>query len=195
MWALWRNNVATLLRHHFFHMIRCAYIVCMFPPNLKQIGQKTWLQEPKNRQNGRYDVITSRRCYVMTFFTHGTMRLYRAHVSTKFEANRSKNMAKGPKKPPKMTFLRHNVATLLRHDVFFTWCDAPMPYACFHQIWSKSVKKCAHSGQNKFSRRHDVMTSRRHENFRPPTPPAQVISMLCPSLKKIRWVTTENIKL
>ena len=93
--------------------------MCMFPPNLKQIGQKIWLQEPKNRQNGRYDVITSRRCYVMTFFTHGTMRLYRAHVSTKFEANRSKNMATGAEKPPKMTFLRHNVATLLRHDGFF----------------------------------------------------------------------------
>ena len=42
-----------------------------------------------------------------------------------------------------------------------------MPYACFHQIWSKSVKKCAHSGQNKFSRRHsqrhDVVTSRKFQ--------------------------------
>ena len=28
----------------------------------------------------------------MTFFSHCTMRLYHAHVSTKFEANRSKNM-------------------------------------------------------------------------------------------------------
>ena len=125
--TLWRNNVVTLLHHD------------MFPPNLKQIGQKTWLQGPKNRQKWRFYVITSRRCYVMTFF--------------------------------------------------FTWYEAPMPYACFHQIWSKSVKKCAHSGQNKFSRRHDVMTSLRSENFRPPMPPAQFIPMLCPSLKKIGWET------
>ena len=144
--TLWRHNVATLLRHDVnFYMEQSAYAICMFPPNLKQIGRKTWLQGPKNRQKRRYDVITSRRCYVMTFF--------------------------------------------------FTWYNAPMPYTCFHQIWSKSVKKCAHSGQNKFSWRHDVMTSWRRENFRPPITPAQVISMMCPSLKKIGWETSENISL
>ena len=91
-WTFWRNNVATSLRHDdSSHIKRCGYIVCMFPPNLKQIDQKTWLRGPKNRQNGRYDAITSRRFYVMTFFSHDTMRLYHLHVSTKFEANRSKN--------------------------------------------------------------------------------------------------------
>ena len=67
-WTFWRNNVATSLRHDdSSHIKRCGYIVCMFPPNLKQIDQKTWLRGPKNRQNGRYDAITSRRFYVMTF--------------------------------------------------------------------------------------------------------------------------------
>ena len=39
------------------------------------------------------------------------------HVSTKFEANRSINTVAVAKKPLKWTFLRDNVATLLRHDV------------------------------------------------------------------------------
>ena len=62
----------------------------------------------------RRDVVTSWR-----LFPHGTMRIYHVHVSTKFEANRSKNTATVAQKPPKWTFLRHNVTTLLRHDVFF----------------------------------------------------------------------------
>ena len=78
-------------------MIRCGYAIPMFPPNLKQIGQETRPQWPKNRQNWRYDVITSQRRYVMA--------------------------------------------------LFFKWFDATMQYPCFHQIWSKSVKKHGHSGR------------------------------------------------
>ena len=61
-----RHNVATSLRHNVrSHMVRCAYDMSMSPPNLKLIGQKTRSQWPKNRQNGRFYAITSRRRYVM----------------------------------------------------------------------------------------------------------------------------------
>ena len=53
-----QNEVAELRHEVFCHILRCGYTVCIFPLNLMQIGQKTWLQGPKNRQNGRYDVKT-----------------------------------------------------------------------------------------------------------------------------------------
>ena len=43
-----RHNVTRLLRHDvFFHMMRCAYTMHMSVPNMKQIGQKTRPQWPK----------------------------------------------------------------------------------------------------------------------------------------------------
>ena len=69
-WTFLRNNVATLLRHDVvFHMVQCVYTMSMYVPNLKRIGRKTRPQWPKNRQNGRFYAITSRRCYVMTSFS------------------------------------------------------------------------------------------------------------------------------
>ena len=65
--AFLRQNVATSLHHDVrSHMVRCVYIMSMSPPNLKPMGRKTRSQWPKNRHNGRFCVITSRRRYVMT---------------------------------------------------------------------------------------------------------------------------------
>ena len=63
------HTVATSLRHDIRSpMVRCPYAMSMSPPNLKLSGQKTRSQGPKNHQNGRFCVITSRRRYVMTLF-------------------------------------------------------------------------------------------------------------------------------
>ena len=68
---IWRYCVITSRRRYimtsfFIWFIWCDYAIPIFPPNLKQIRQETRPQWPKNRQNLRYDVITSRRRYVMT---------------------------------------------------------------------------------------------------------------------------------
>ena len=117
-WTFLRHNIATSLCHDvFFHMLRCAYTMSMFPPNMKQISRKTRPQWPKNHQNGRFYVITSRRRYVMTFF----FTCCNAPIPCPcFHQVWSKSVEKhghsGPK-TPKWTFLRHNVATFLRHNV------------------------------------------------------------------------------
>ena len=114
------------------------------------------------------DVITSERGDVVTslrFFAHGAMRLYRVHVCTKFEANRSKNTATVAQKPPKWTFLRHNVATSLRHDVFFHMlrCAYTMSMSVpnLKQIGWKTRPQCSRNPQMAQNWRFYVITSRR----------------------------------
>ena len=67
-----RKYVFTHHRHdvvmswqNFYTILFDYYTICMFPPNIEQIGQKTWLQGPKNRPKSRYDVLVSWRFYVM----------------------------------------------------------------------------------------------------------------------------------
>ena len=100
-------------------------------------------------------------------FLHVTMCLYHVHVSTKFEANRSKNTVTVAQNSPKWTFLRHYVATSLRHDVFFTWYNVPIPCPCFHQIWSKYIglKTRPQWPKKPQNGRFYVITSWRHDVF------------------------------
>ena len=115
------------------------------------------------------DVITSERGVVVTssrLFAHGAMRLYRVHVCTKFEANRSKNTATVAQNGPKWTFLRHYVATSLRHDVFFHMLrcaySMSMPVPNFKQIRRKTRPQWPRNPQNgSRNGRFYVITSRR----------------------------------
>ena len=119
--TLWCNNVTTSLRlGDSFHILRRAYAIRGFLPNLKQTGRKTWLKGPKHRQKMTLwrNNVTTLLCHG-SFFTHDTMWLCHTHISTKFEANWSRNVATGAKLPPKMTLWRNNVTTLLRHGDFF----------------------------------------------------------------------------
>ena len=90
------------------------------------------------------------------------MCIYRVHVSTKFEANRSKNTATVAQKPPKWTFLRRNVATLLRHDVFLHMIQCAYTMSMYppnlKQIGRKTRPQWPKTPQNG---RFYVITSRR----------------------------------
>ena len=131
-----RDNVATLLSHSvFFLMVRCAYTVSMSVLNLKQISRKTRPQWLKTAQNGRSYVITSRRRYVMTSFSIWYDAIMPCSCLYQiWSKSVEKHGHSGPKTArngPKWTFLRHNVATSLRHDVFFhrVRCAYTMPMA------------------------------------------------------------------
>lgn len=61
-------------RDAFFHKTTGAYIVYMFPPNLKQISQKTLPPGPKTAT-----------LFVWCFFSHDNMRICQRRVFNKFE--------------------------------------------------------------------------------------------------------------
>ena len=113
-----RHNVATSLRHDVdSYMVPCAYTMSMSPLNLKQIRRKTRPQWPKNRQNGRFYVITSRRRYIMTSIpTWYTAPMPCPRLHQIWSKSVEKHGHSG-QKTPKLEFLRHNVATSLRRDV------------------------------------------------------------------------------
>ena len=97
---------------------------------------------------------------------------------------------------PKWTFLHHNVATSLRHDVFFHMlrCAYTMSMSVLNlnQIGWKTRPQWPKNPQNgpKWTfLRHNVTTSLRHQNFYPLTPRAMVIPIMCPNMKKIGWET------
>ena len=148
--TLWRNNVATSLRHDvFFQMIRCDYVIPMFPPNLKHIGRETWLQWLKNPQNLRYDVITSLRHYVITSFFgwYDTARPYPcfhqiwSNSAKKHGHNREKRVSAPSHCQPTSKFKNRAPS---RH--------APLPYLSCVQIWRRSVEKQKSLNNYKFGR-------------------------------------------
>ena len=110
-----RSYVMTLFFTCYDAPILCPCVYQIWSKSIEKHGHSG----PKTP---KMDVFTSLRSDVITswrLFSYGTKRLCHAHFCTKFEANRLKNTATVAKKPPKWTFLRHNVATSLRHDVFF----------------------------------------------------------------------------
>ena len=138
-WTFFRHNVATSLRHDVdSHMVHCAYTMSMSPSNLNQIRRKTRPQWPKNRQNGRFYVITSRRRYVMTFF----FTWYNAPIPCpcihqiwsksveKHGHNREKRILEPSHCQPTSKFKNRAPS---RH--------APFPYLSCVQIWRRSVEK------------------------------------------------------
>ena len=141
----------------------------------------TW----KLTKTTKTDIFSSWRRDVVTpwrLLPHGTIRLF--HVCTTFEANHSKKTATVAPQPPTWTFLRHNVANLLCHDVFSTRYDAPITYPCLYQIWSKSVKNTATVAQKPpklrfLPRRRYVMT------FFHMLRCTYTMSMFPPNMKKI----------
>ena len=110
----------------------------MFPPNLKQIDQKTWLRGPKNRQNGRYDAITSRRFYVMTFF----FTWYDAAIpSACFYQIWSKSVKKHAHNREKRIFEPSHCQPTSKFENRAPSLHAPLPYLWCVQIWRWSVEK------------------------------------------------------
>ena len=89
------------------------------------------------------------------------MRLCHAHVSTKFEANRSKNTATGAQKPPKLQFLRHIDATLLRHDVPFHMVRCACTMSMYVLNLKQIGQKQSHSSPKRPKLTFYVITSRR----------------------------------
>ena len=179
-------------------MARCIYTKSMSVPNLKQIGRKTRQKWPKNRQNGRFYVITSRRRYVMTsFFIWYDVLIPCPCLYQIWSKSVGKHGHSGPKTArngPKLTFLRPNVATLLRHDVFFHMlrCAYTMPMSSpnLKRIRRKTRPQWPKNRQNgpkSTFLRHNVTTSLRHQNFNPLTTPAPPTPTPCPSFMKIHW--------
>ena len=201
-WTFLRHNVATLLRHDVqSSIVRCAFTMCMSPPNLKQIRRKTRLQWPKNRQNGRFNVITSRRHYVMTnFFVCYKAPIPYACLYQIWSKSVEKHGHSGPKTPKMARNWRFYVITSRRRYVvtsFFTWYDAPIPCPCLYQIWSKSVEKHGHSGPKtpKMAQngRFYVITSRRRcvikistPSLHPPYPPLHPVQVSWRSIERSR---------
>ena len=118
------------------------------------------------------------------------MRLYHVHVSTKFEANRSKNTATVAQNAPKWTFLRHYVATSLRHDLFFhmirlTYLSHNNVYAQFEANRSKNTATMAKKPPILTFLRHNVVTSLRHDVKFHMLQCAYTMPMCVPNLKQI----------
>ena len=87
-------------------------------------------------------------------------------VFTKFEANRSENMATGAKKTPKKTLWRYYVASLLRHGVYFYMIERAYAIYMFPLNLKHIGKKMRPQWPKQIfvtSRRHDVMTSRKFQ--------------------------------
>ena len=143
----------------------------------------------KKRQKWRYNVITSRRCYVMAVFTHNTMCLCHTHISTKFEANRSRNVAIGAKKPPKMTLLRNTVRTLLRHGDFFTFTWCAYTIRMFPPNLKLIGRKTHSQSRKTYFRALPLPANIEIRKSGSITTRALAIPMMCPNMKMIGWET------
>ena len=123
------------------------------------------------------------------FFTHDTMWLCHTHISTKFEANRSRNVATGAKLPPKMTLWRNNVTTLLRHGDFFHMVRCSYAIHMFLPNLKQIGRKTRSQSRKTYFRALPLPANIKIQKSGSITTRALAIPIMCPNMKKIGWET------